>query len=88
MTQDADILAQAVTNAEEKLETLSIQASSGTTSMPSSNGEPCSAPIYKVLHITEIIEHVLKYLLEKDLLVNAQRTCKVSEPVAGQTAAR
>ncbi|KAF2658160.1 hypothetical protein K491DRAFT_713745 [Lophiostoma macrostomum CBS 122681] len=37
---------------------------------------PPAAPIQKVLHIVEIVENILKYLSEADLLFNAQATCK------------
>jgi hypothetical protein len=38
---------------------------------------PLAAPIQKVLHIVEIVESILQYLTEKDLLFTAQATCKV-----------
>jgi hypothetical protein len=38
---------------------------------------PLAAPIQKVLHIVEIVENILQYLPEKDLLFTAQATCKV-----------
>ena len=36
-----------------------------------------SSPIYKILYIVEIVESVLRYVPERDLLANATRTCKV-----------
>ena len=44
---------------------------------------PLAAPISKVLHIVEIVENVLKYVPEKDLLFNVQAACKVCIHLVG-----
>ena len=47
--------------------------------MESTAMKGAAPPIKKVIHIVEMMENILKHVPMRDLLVNAQRTCKVRQ---------